>query len=259
MKRVLSQLVLLMFLANTALAAELEWTIAPYLWVSDVAMDLTINGEPALGTSVPFKDLIDKLDTAFMGHAEARGDRFGGFFDMIYIDLSDGQTIPVGPGGPILGDLVVDAELKLELYELGGLYRIGRPEPGKAEFDILLGVRQIDMGMNLNITLPGPAGTQLSPRIDASKTDIFAGVRVIGKFNERWGYKAKADLGGGGSDGTLNLLATVGYTFGQTGLFSLDLGYRYMTIELSNSEGGGVTTESEITLSGPLIGFIFNF
>jgi len=240
-------------------AAELEWTVAPYLWASDVSMDLTINGDPALGTSVPFKNLVDKLDTAFMGHAEARGDRFGAFFDMIYIDLGDNRTIPVGPGGPILGDLVVDANLKLQLYEIGGLYRFGHPEPGKAAFDILLGARQIDIDLKLDITLPGPGGAQLMPRVDVSETDVFVGARVVGKFNERWGYKARADYGGGGSEGTLNLLAAVGYTFGQTGLFSLDVGYRHFTFDLSNSTGGGVTTETETTMSGPVVGFIFNF
>lgn len=242
-----------------ASAAELEWTVAPYLWGMDVGLDLTINGDPALGTSVPFSDLIDKLEMAFMGHAEVRGNRFGGFFDMIYIDLGDNTTTTVGPGGPVSGDLVVDANLKLQLYELGGLYRFGRPEPSRAAVDILLGARQIDMDLNLNITLPGPMGTQLTPRVDVSETDVFVGGRVIGKFNERWGYKARADYGGGGSEGTLNLLATVGYTFGQTGLFTLDVGYRHMTIELKGSAADSVTTETEITMSGPVVGFIFNF
>jgi hypothetical protein len=30
-------------------ADDLTWTIAPYLWVSDVAMDVAVSGEPILG------------------------------------------------------------------------------------------------------------------------------------------------------------------------------------------------------------------
>ena len=74
----------------------------------------------------------------------------------------------------------------------------------------------------------------------------------------KWCYGARADIGGGGTDGTFNALAAIGYTFGETGLFSLDLGYRYMTIKLENNQDG-TNIESEITMSGPLLGFIFNF
>ena len=68
----------------------------------------------------------------------------------------------------------------------------------------------------------------------------------------------RADIAGGGTEGTINGLAAVGYAFGQSGLFSLDLGYRYMNIELKSENSNG-TIESDITVSGPVLGFIFNF
>ena len=94
--------------------------------------------------------------------------------------------------------------------------------------------------------------------IETSETDIFLGARLSGKFTEKWHYRLRADYAGGGTEGTINGIAAVGYTFGQTGLFSLDLGYRYMNIELKD-EGANGTTGSEITMSGPILGFIFNF
>lgn len=242
-----------------AAADELEWTIAPYVWLADTGLDVTINDDPVLGTTVPFRDLVDKLDTAIMGHAEVRGRQFGGFVDIFYIKLSDQRIRPVGPRGPILGELVVDSDLKLEFYELGGLYRIARPGPGRAAFDVLLGVRRIESDAGLVITLPGPGAGQITRGTDVSETDVFGGVRVIGRFNDRWGYKARVDYGGGGSDGTLNLFASVGYTFGQTGLFGVDVGYRYMQLKLSQSRADDSRTRTETTLSGPLVGFIFSF
>lgn len=53
-------------------------------------------------------------------------------------------------------------------------------------------------------------------------------------------------------------LGAIGYTFGEAGLFSLDLGYRYMDIELKNEESGA-TTKTNVVLSGPMLGFIVTF
>lgn len=245
--------------SSSANADGLEWTIAPYLWASDVGLDLRINDDPVLGGDVSFDDLLDKVDTALMGHAEVRGERWGAFVDLIYIDLSDGQVIPVGPGNPIGGDVIVDNSLKLQIYELGGLYRFTKQGAAASNFDFIFGARQIEMDLDINVTLPGPGGGQPSLGTDNSETDIFAGFRFIGKFNDRWGYKARADYGAGGTEGALNFLATIGYTFGQSGLFTLDVGYRYFTVELEKSLADNATANTDITMSGPVVGFIFKF
>ena len=229
-----------------------------YVWTSDVGLDVAVNSDPVLGTTVPFSDLLDKVDAVFMGHFEGRGHKIGVFADAIYLDLGDQATISVGPGGPISGDLAIDIDMKMSLYELGGLYRIGNADPGTAEFDILFGARLIDMDQTMNIILPGPAGTVITRNIDVSETDAFLGGRVIGKFNDKWGYTVRADFGGGGTDGTFNALGAIGYEFGETGLFSIDVGYRYMSIEMSD-ENNGTLTEIETNMSGPFVGFIFNF
>jgi len=239
-------------------AEGVDWTVAPYLWASGVGLDVIIDSDPIIGADVPFSDIVDKLDGAFMGHIEASADRFGAFFDTIYIKLADDAVIPIGPGGPILGDLLVDTDLTLKLYELGGLYRMGRPDPGSSAFDILLGVRRVDMNQNLDIVLPGPGATPINRNLDVSETDVFAGVRVVGRFSEKWSYRVRADYAGGGTEGTFNTLAAIGYTFGKTGLFSIEAGYRYLSIDLKNDSNGTVA-ETNLTQSGPLVGFVFSF
>jgi hypothetical protein len=239
-------------------AEGIEWIVAPYLWGSGVGLDVTVNDDPVIGTDVPLSDLIDKLDGVFMGHFEGRGERFGVYVDTIYLSLADSNVIPIGPGGPILGDLITDMSLTLKLYEIGGAYRIGDDSPGSMAFDILLAARLVDVDQNLDLILPGPAATPVNLAIAISETDVVLGARLIGKFTEKWHYKVRADVAGGGTDGTFNVLGAVGYTFGQTGLFSLDLGYRYMKIELENNQNG-TSIETDITMSGPLLGFIFKF
>ena len=133
--------VMLLSAPQTDVRAEVEWQIAPYLWAADVGADVTINNDPVLGTTVPFSDLVDKLDSALMLHVEGRGSEsdIGGFFDLISMDLSDSNIIPVGPGGPILGDLVTTAALSMSLYEGAVTFRFGAaastaitpPQPGR--------------------------------------------------------------------------------------------------------------------------------
>ena len=249
---------ILAFTPQQSNAEGLDWTIATYIWLPSVELDTTVESDPIIGPDVSLDGLIDKLDGAFMGHFEGRGERFGLFADMIYVSLADSNVISIGPVGPILGDVTTDTNLTLKLYEIGGVYRIGNDDPGSAIFDILLGARVVDVDQNINLILPGPGATPVNLSNSVSESDAFIGGRLVGKFTDKWFYTARADIGGGGTGGTFNIFGAVGYTFGQTGLFSLDLGYRYMTIIIEDTQGG-TSTETDITLSGPLLGFIFNF
>ena len=88
----------------------------------------------------------------------------------------------------------------------------------------MLGARVIDLDLNIDAILPGPGMMPVNVSVGASETDVLLGGRAIGDFTDRWHYKLHADFSVGGTDGTYNLLALVGYSFGETGLFSLDLG-----------------------------------
>ena len=92
-----------------------DWTIAPYLWASDAGLDLTLRDDTTVGGDAAFKDLLDKVDSVFMGHFEGRKGRWGLYLDTIYLDISAGKTVSVGPGGPVLGDLEADASMKMKL------------------------------------------------------------------------------------------------------------------------------------------------
>ena len=249
-----------LFAARPA-AAEIDWKVAPYLWAADVGLDLTINNDPVLGASIPFSDIVDKLDSAFMFHAEgiSSDSNIGGFVDVISMSLSDTAITPVGPGGPILGDLIVATDLSLNLYEGGGILRFGDQGIDRTVMDILLGIRYVDVEQNLNITLPGPGGTPIDRRVKVSETDAMIGIRVLGQFSERFGYRVRADISDLGTDGIFNMLAGVNYGFGQTQFFSMELGYRYLTMDLSDNLNNGATSSSEISFAGPILGFVFSF
>jgi len=252
--------ILLLLLPGVCASAEIEWTIAPYLWASDVGMDITLDDESSVGTEVGFKDLLDKVDMAFMGHIEGKGEKFGAYFDIISLDLSDTKIATIGPGEPISGDVTVDLELSLTIYELAGLYRFGNASPGNIEFDLIAGARQLEIDAPFTLTVPPavPGPFPLEGKLDISETDFLLGGRLLGYFNERWGYNLRADYSAGGTDGVLNAHALIAYTFGQTGLFTLTGGYRYLTIELED-DADSLKSQTDLAMSGPLIGFVFNF
>jgi hypothetical protein len=245
-------------MASTANAEGLQWAVAPYLWAADVSLDLTVNEDTTIGGDAAFKDLVDKLDTAFMGHLEGRKGRWGMYLDTIYLDLSDRKSVPVGPGGPILGDLEADAGMKMKIYDAGGLYRLSHSDAA-VQFDLLGGIRYIDVDIDTLLTLPGPLGNRIDIKTGPSESDLMLGARAIGRFAERWHWALRGDFSMGGSEGTYNGLATVGYTFGESDLFTMTLGYRYMSIEMDGMTQRGNPTEADTKLSGPILGFVFKF
>ena len=126
-------------------------------------------------------------------------------------------------------------------------------------FDLLAGVRYIDLDVDALLTLPGSGMNMIDISAGPSETDVMLGARMIRRFAERWHWAVRADLSFGGTEGTYNGLATVGYTFGQSDLFTLTAGYRYMSIEIDGTNPRGAPTALDITLSGPLLGFVFTF
>lgn len=247
------------FAPSSVSAQGVDWTLAPYFWIADVGVDTNINGDPALGVDVPFSDLVDKLDGAFMIHVEARGPKFGAFMDFITMSLSDTGTTPIGPGGPILGDLGTDTRLDLDLIEVAGTYRWGEAVPGGVGVDAIVGIRYVDVGQRIAITLPGPGANDINRNLSISEFDFLLGARVLGHFNENWTWRLRGDYSNGGTDGIINLSGTVGWKFGSANQFALEGGYRHMMLEFSDNLGGGVRSNSDITFTGPIFGFLWTF
>jgi len=62
-----------------------------------------------------------------------------------------------------------------------------------------------------------------------------------------------------GTEDTYNGLASVNYTFSASELFTMTLGYRHMSIKMEGMTQRGNFTEADITLTGPILGFVFKF
>jgi len=220
-----------------------EWLVAPYVWLSDVTLDQSSGVSGGISAS----DLLDISDTAGMIRVEAARNRWGIMVDYLWLGVSEAASVPLPP--PFVGfNLLV--ELDTSIVELGGFFRPSGTDSG---VDYLFGIRNINVDKTLLAT---PAGGGVTQRFDSDSqfTDAYVGARYLQRLNDNWDLNVRGDYSFGDSEGTLNLLASVGYRFNET--FALNLGYRHLAIEFEEAVSGGVET-TDIEMSGPFLGFLF--
>jgi len=244
-RRVTIRIAALLVLSPLASAAnETEWLVAPYIWLTDVTLDQSSGVSGGISAS----DLLDKSDSVGMIRVEAARNRWGFTVDYLWLDVSEGATIPLPP--PFGANLIV--ELDVSIVDLGGFFR---PSGSDSGVDYLFGIRNINVEKTLLATPVGGGPTQRFDG-DSEFTDVFGGARYLHRFDDNWDLNLRGDYSFGDSEGTWNLLASIGYRFNKT--FALNLGYRHLAIEFEETVSGGVET-TDLELSGPLLGFLFRF
>jgi hypothetical protein len=229
-------------------AAETDWLIAPYGWLPDISLDQTIDSGGG-GGGITASDLLSKTESAGMIRFEGARKRWGLTVDYIWLSLADQTSLQAQP--PLNFGIDIDGELDLTVVEFGGFYR---PTGDIEGVNYLLGVRQIGSDKVI-VATPNNGQSQVFES-DSNVTDVFLGGRYIHHFNDRWDFNVRGDYSFGDSEGTLNLLASVGMRV--AGPFALQLGYRHAVIEFKE-DIDGVQNTTEISLSGPYIGFVFRF
>ncbi|MEJ2128416.1 MAG: hypothetical protein P8X81_06180 [Woeseiaceae bacterium] len=219
-----------------------NWLVAPYIWASDVAWDVAARGSG--GTE--FSDLVDKLDGAGLIRIEYARNKIGFTFDYVGMSLSDTRRFSVGPTQNVL-----QANLDVTTFEAGVFYRPSATDNG---IDFIAGIRDADVNSNVILTIDN---TQ-PQRFDTgdSFTDIYVGARYLHRLTESWDFSVRGDYGFGGSDGALNLVASVGWR--SRGSFGMSFAYRHLAFDFDQRVEGEAAT-SEFSFSGPLLGFMFRF
>ena len=237
----------LLVASMTVDADAADWLIAPYGWLPKIELDQS--SDDSSGGGISGSDLLSKTESVFMIRFEAAKDRWGLMVDHITLSLADQVTL--SPRPPLNLALDINTELDLDVLELGGFYRPSAEIPG---INYLFGLRQIGSDKRV-VATPG-AGSPQAFESDATVTDAYLGARYIYRIGDRWDFTVRGDYGFGDSDGTLNLLASVGLRV--AGPFGVQLGYRYASIEFED-DVDGVPETVDITLSGSYLGFVFRF
>jgi hypothetical protein len=163
------------------------------------------------------------------------------------MEIGDKLSLPAGER--------IKVDLDQILFEAGGTYR---PKGGDKGLDIIFGVRVFDISQEMDITIPPPDDIQTTVEVSENLTDGFVGLRHTGSIGKKWSYGVRGDIGAGDTERALNGIVRFGYQFGQTGKYSLSLGYRYQSFELEE-EDDGAKVDTDLVMSGPGVGLQIKF
>ena len=248
--------------------SEWRFTLAPYAWGVGLKGDVGLFGLEPAEIDIPFSDILENLDFAAMGIAEAHNGTWGAFVDINYTSLSADKSATGyrQPLGNILEniDLKYSVEAELDVTEFVATF-MGEwraYDSDQLSLDLLAGARywnvQNDISVKVDVDGTGPLGLSKSKalsgsdgawwidpmvgakaRIDTDTPLYFTGWGLIGGF-------------GVGSDLDWDVMGGIGYEW--TEKFSTVLGYRAIGVDYDDD--GFVY---DVVQQGVALGLVFNF
>jgi len=235
-------------LAGAAQAQEWRWSVTPYMWASEVGVDVSINDHEVLEREADLADVLDSLDFMVQVHFEGQKGRHGLLLDLIYNDLGDDDRRFALDDPP--GEVVVKGDLEMTILEAGGIFN---PRGDGTGFAFLYGARVIDLDEEFDARYDFGPGSTPGRRYSASTTllDGLVGARYVGVISDRWSFHIRADASAGGSELTWNAWTGFGYAFGAAKQHAFLAGYRYMEIDFKEKDA-----RAELEIQNKLGGFI---
>lgn len=223
-----------------------RWSVSPYFWMSEIEGAVTVRGNRVSGL-VPFSDILDHLDFAFLVHVERR-DPEGEW--SILID-SVTMWLEQDFDGP------TDAEVNLTVatVEAASAYRL---------FDL-------EDKLGVPVTIEGIAGVRyvfFEAEIDTAVTsgrsqdddflDPLVGLRGVWGITEGFWLAARGDIGGFGIGSELSwqLVGTIAWDPNEH--WSVLAGYRLLDIDYSDGDGNR-EQGLDLQFRGPTVGVMVRF
>ena len=233
--------VLLLAVSSPTNAAEWKHELAPYVWGAGMSGTTTLG--PVTGdVDASFGDILDNLETGFMGLYRGTRDRWSVTVDGIYMGLgADGR----GPAGFVKADIDLDqSALEVDVgYEV--IERL----------TVFGGLRYNDLSVKVDTS--GPLGEQ-SRDMDQDWVDPVIGAHYAIPFADEWSLILRGDVGGFGvgSEFAWQALATMRWQVSErTGLLAA---YRYIDMDYEDGNGSNYFNY-DMSLSGPAVGVVFTF
>ena len=244
---------LLLGAAASANASDWTWSVTPYVWATDIGVDVTIDDRQIVDETIAVEDLLEDIDAIGQIHVEAQRGAHGVMFDIFDVRLSDDDShiaLPNPPGG----EAILSSETGMTILELGGIYD---PRGDQQGFSLLYGTRILQQRADIDARFEIDPSTAVTRTYEVTDTlyDGLLGIRYIKSFSPRWTWQARVDASTGGTELTWNADSTVAYTFGKTGRYSILAGYRYMVVDFDTDD----QVDVDMTLSGFVTGLRFSF
>jgi hypothetical protein len=215
------------------------------------------------GTSINIssQQILENIQSLFMGTFEVRKADWGVFTDVVYIDIGASRTqtrsfsisgvLPVGTTADLSYDITGSA------WTTAGEYRI--PPNHLLTMDVFVGTRRFDLKQALEWNIAGNLGTlNAANRLGSAEvSDIFwdAVLGIKGRYTftaeKRWSIPFYLDIGAGDATLTWQGVAGVSYSFGWGEINTL---WRYLSYQLP--PGASI---SNFNFGGPQVGLTFRW
>ena len=230
-----------------------QYEVTPYMLFAGMDGKAGVRGYTA-DIDMSFSDIWDNLDMGFMGLFTARKGPWLFGLEGVYMKLeSDGSSSFTGPGGIISGDGKLDVTASLYVYQGSVGYRL---LDGETKVDAIGALRytRLEADMDVKVAFDNPPFDDVSAGVSGSDSwvDAVAGLWVSHPVSDTVALVGYADVGGGGSDLTYQLIAGVNWEYSSG--WTAKLGYRYLSWDY---EDGG--TVWDVSASGPYLGVGFRF
>ena len=225
--------------------SDWKFSLALYGWAAGIKGDVGVFGLPAQEVDLPFKDIVQNLDFAAMGAAEARNGRFMLGLDATYTNVGASVKTPRG----ILANKIDVTNTSLMLTGVAG-YAIY--DTDMARLDLIAGGRV--WSVNNQFDLKGGVLGGRSKSDGATWVDPLVGAKLRVNLTPKVYAAGWAMIGGFGvgSDLMWDLMGGAGYAFNDK--FSMFAGYRATSVDYSHQ--GFVYNVVE---QGPVVAAVFQF
>jgi hypothetical protein len=233
-----------------------------YAYYPDINSKVTFRNGQSSDVSVNAGDIYNNLKFGMIGAFELRKGDWGGFTDVIYMDVgafnSGVRNFTIGKVG-LPADVSASAnfDLKATVWTLAATYRPVNTQAVK--MDVLAGARLLDIKESLQWTLNGNIGPIALPGragYQSAKDHFVDGVvglkgRIGVGRDLKWFIPYYGDVGTGDSDLTWQVATGLGYAFKWGEIIG---GWRYLDYQFKSD-----SKIDSMSLNGPLLGVAFHW
>jgi len=215
---------------------EWRFSLTPYLWLATIKGSTSADGAepPPINPDYNFFSLENLGGFAFIDFMVGKG-QWSVRTDAVYINFED--NFDVGP-------INTNIDLRGGTLELSAGYQ-PRSWP---HTKVIFGVRGVKLDTEIVLT-PGPTGSESQGWVDP-----IVGLHYEQQFGEHWGIFLRGDIGGFGVSSDFTANVGIGGTYRFNDLFTMMLGYRYLSFDFQEDE-----YVADLEILGYALGFQFNW
>jgi len=229
---------------------------SPFIWGASLKGDLALAGKKP-SVDIPFSELVNDVNSIFMGNLELTNSRYGFYIDAINVDTDSNDRVLGQKISYKINQATVafGAFYRAFTYELGGNHLFG--EPRRIAIDPTVGARWTKLKAEVQ---SDTFGLKLSKK--AEWTDPFVGARLTADLTNRLNLSVLTQIGGLDTDNkkTHNHEVYLGYrTYFLDQPTIIRFGYRSLSQRYTTTDFTGQRFKYDMRQSGPVIGMTMRF